>query len=135
MSEESKQLLLIRFKNNPDDIVGLVTKHQKHITVEDPLIVYVETLFEEGRQILSIREYLPQTIVSIREVDFDAKEILFTTPVRDEFKDQYEQVAKFFYEEQVIAMEKPKKKKSGIDSENVVSLIEAIRDKKGKPVH
>ena len=101
MSEESKQLLLIRFKNNPDDIVGLVTKHQKHITVEDPLIVYVETLFEEGRQILSIREYLPQTIVSIREVDFDAKEILFTTPVRDEFKDQYEQVAKFFYEEQV----------------------------------
>ena len=135
MSEE-KQLKFIRLKDSLDDVVGLVTSHEKHITIEKPLFVMVDTIFDEGRQILSMREYIPQSIVDIREVDFKKTEILFSLPVREEFRDQYDQVATFFYDENTSLSEKPKKKKKlQVDSENVISLLEALKDKKDKPVH
>jgi hypothetical protein len=132
---EQKELKFVRLKNSFDDIVGHVTFHDQYLTVEKPLVVDVETIFEEGRQILSIREYLPQSIISMREVDFNLDQVLFTTPVREDFKDQYEQVATFFYDQQAGSIEKPKKRKKVVDAENVVSLLEALRDKKDKPVH
>jgi len=132
---EQKELKFVRLKNSFDDIVGHVTFHDQYLTVEKPLVVDVETIFEEGRQILSIREYLPQSIISMREVDFNLDQVLFTTPVREDFKDQYEQVATFFYDQQAGLNEKPKKRKKVVDAENVVSLLEALRDKKDKPVH
>jgi hypothetical protein len=132
---EQKEIKFVRFKNSPEDIVGIVTFHQEHITIENPLVVDVETLFDEGRQVLSIREYLPQSIISIREVDFNNNEVLFTTPVREDFKEQYEQVSKFFYEDQPAIQTKPKRKRVKPDTENVISLFEALKDKKDKPVH
>ena len=132
---EQKELKFVRLKNSFDDIVGHVTFHDQYLTVEKPLVVDVETIFEEGRQILSIREYLPQSIISMREVDFNLDQVLFTTPVREDFKDQYEQVATFFYDQQASQAQQPKKRKKVVDAENVVSLLEALRDKKDKPVH
>ena len=107
---EQKELKFVRLKNSFDDIVGHVTFHDQYLTVEKPLVVDVETIFEEGRQILSIREYLPQSIISMREVDFNLDQVLFTTPVREDFKDQYEQVATFFYDQQASQAQKPKKR-------------------------
>lgn len=138
MSKE-KQIKFVRLKDTCEDLVGIVTFHQEYITIENPLVVDVETIFDEGRQILSIREYLPQSIIMIREVDFSNDRILFTTPIREDFKEQYEHVAKFFYEEQITLINnkaKPKKKaRVKVTDENVISIIDALRDKKDKPVH
>lgn len=137
MSEE-KELKMVRLKFTQEDLVGLVTFHQEYITIERPLAFQVDTDYEEGKQILTIREYLPQSVISLKEVDFNNSEILFTSPVRKEFKEQYDDMAEFFYEKQPSMMEKNKEKREILnsrDNDKIVSLIEAMRDKKNKPIH
>ena len=139
MSEE-KELKFVRFKNSPEDLIGWVTYKEECIIIETPLRVEVETLFDEGRQILAMQEYLPQSIVEIREVEFALDEILFCTPVRKEFHEQYEYVSDFFYNNTTKLQDISKKKKKSIQEqtenlENVVSILEALKSKKDKPVH
>ena len=139
MSEE-KELKFVRFRNSPEDLIGWVTYKEECIIIEMPLRVEVETLFDEGRQILAMQEYLPQSIIEMREVEFALDEILFCTPVRKEFYEQYEYVSDFFYNNTAKFQEKIKKKKKTIQEqaeniENVVSILEALKSKKDKPVH
>jgi hypothetical protein len=139
MSEE-KELKFVRFKNSPEDLIGWVTYKEECIIIETPLRVEVETLFDEGRQILAMQEYLPQSIIEMREVEFALDEILFCTPVRKEFHEQYEYVSDFFYNNTTKLQDISKKKKKSIQEqtenlENVVSILEALKSKKDKPVH
>ena len=139
MSEE-KELKFVRFKNSPEDLIGWVTYKEECIIIETPLRVEVETLFDEGRQILAMQEYLPQSIIEMREVEFALDEILFCTPVRKEFHEQYEYVSDFFYNNTSKFLENNKKRKKSIQEqtenlENVVSILEALKSKKDKPVH
>ena len=139
MSEE-KELKFVRFKNSPEDLIGWVTYKEECIIIETPLRVEVETLFDEGRQILAMQEYLPQSIIEMREVEFALDEILFCTPVRKEFHEQYEYVSDFFYNNTTKLQDISKKKKKTIQEqteniENVVSILEALKSKKDKPVH
>ena len=134
------ELKFVRLRTIPDDIIGYVTYKEGYIVVERPLRIEIETLFDEGRQILAMQEYLPQSVISIKEVDFDNDEVLFATPVRDEFIEQYEYVADFFYNN-VTKLKEPVKKKTkkledGVESvDKVVSILEAMANKKDKPVH
>ena len=139
MSEE-KELKFVRFRNSPEDLIGWVTYKEECIIIEMPLRVEVETLFDEGRQILAMQEYLPQSIIEMREVEFALDEILFCTPVRKEFHEQYEYVSDFFYNNTAKFQDNLKKKKKAIQDqtesiENVVSILEALKSKKDKPVH
>ena len=146
MSEEPAQykgtgeLKFVRLRSIPDDIIGYVTYKEGHITVELPLRIEIETIFDEGRQILVMQEYLPQSVIEIKEVDFDDYEVLFATPIREEFVEQYEYVADYFYNNKT-SIKKPANKKSKKNQEtpekleNVVSIIEAMANKKDKPVH
>jgi len=89
-----------------------------------------------------MQEYLPQSVIEIKEVDFDDYEVLFASPVRAEFVEQYEYVADFFYNN-TAQIKTPVKKKTTADitantSETmtkVVSILEAMQAKKDKPVH
>ena len=65
------ELKFVRLRTIPDDIIGYVTYKEGYIVVEMPLRIEIETLFDEGRQILAMQEYLPQAVVSIKEVNFD----------------------------------------------------------------
>lgn len=137
MSEE-KELKMVRLKFMQEDLVGMVTFHGEYLTIERPLAVQVDTDYEEGKQILTIREYLPQSVISIKEIDFNTDEVMFTSPVRQSFKEQYEDMAEFFYEKQPAMMEKNKEKREVLstrDNEKIVSLLEALKDKKNKPIH
>jgi len=103
------------------------------------LRIEIETLFDEGRQILAMQEYLPQSVISIKEVDIDNADVLFATPVNAEFVEQYEYVADFFYNNE-HNLKNPQKKKARAKKvedlqENVVSILEALQSKKDKPVH
>jgi hypothetical protein len=137
------ELRFIRLRSIPDDVIGYVTYNQDYITVELPLRIEIETLFDEGRQILAMQEYLPQAVVEIKEVDFNNEEVLFATPVKADFVEQYEYVADFFYNNTAnvrdITGKKQKPKKESPETQEkidkVVSILEALQAKKDKPVH
>ena len=135
-----KELKFVRLKNTYDDLVGYVTYGTEHIVIEMPLRIEIETLFDEGRQILSLQEYLPQSVVTIKEIEISMNEIMFVTPVRKEFNEQYEYVSDFFYNnESKLKNPKttiPKQRESITETtEKVVSILEAMVNKKDKPVH
>jgi len=137
---EEKELKFVRFKNLPDDLVGWVSYKEECILIEMPLRVEIETMFDEGRQVLALQEYLPQSIIELREVEFLLDFVMFVTPIRPEFQEQYEFVSDFFYNNQAKFAEqlknKKKKSKEKIEPlENVVSILEALKSKKDKPVH
>lgn len=132
-----KDLRFVRLKETAEDLVGYVTHKEGYLTIENPLRVDIETLFDEGRQILAMQEYLPQSIVLIKEIDILSEQVMFTTPVREEFVEQYEYVSDFFYNNKTALRDPPtkKKKKKDADADNVVSIMEAMVNKKDKPVH
>lgn len=137
MSEE-KELKFVRLRNTTDDLVGYVTYGEECIFIEDPLRIDVETYFEESRQILSIQEYLPQAVIDIREIEIPMKEVMFITPVKKDFAEQYEHVADFFYNNQSkLKSPKTSVKKEELTeaAEKVVSILEALQSKKDKPIH
>lgn len=136
------ELKFVRLKNIPDDLIGYVSYKDECIVIETPLRIEIETYFEEGRQILAMQEYLPQSVIELREIEIPMADVLFATPVRKEFYEQYEYVSDFFYNN-THNLNKPKKKKTqenkfdDIDEEtqqNVVSILEAMA-KKDKPIH
>jgi len=136
----SGELKFVRFKTMPEDLIGWVTYKDECIIIQKPLRIEVETIFEEGRQILAMQEYLPQSIVELQEVEFPLEDVMFCTPVRKEFHEQYEYVSDFFYNNTAKFQENLKKKQKKIQEqtesiENVVSILEALKSKKDKPVH
>ncbi len=133
------ELKFVRLRTIPDDIIGYVTYKEGYIVVELPLRIEIETFFDEGRQVLAMQEYLPQSVIDLKEVDFDNDEVLFATPVKEEFVEQYEYVADFFYNN-TTKLKNPLKKKilseeSTDNTQKVVSILEAMANKKDKPVH
>lgn len=131
------ELKFIRLRSIPEDLIGYVSYKEDCVIVETPLRIEVETIFDEGRQILSLQEYLPQSVIELKEIEFYNEEVLFTTPVREEFYEQYEYVADFFYNNQAKIRDSNIKKKKPLEEtkEKVVSILEAMANKKDKPVH
>lgn len=135
-TQTEKQLKFVRLRTAfDDDLLGYVTQVDNKITIEMPLRVMVETIFEEGRQILSMQEYLPQSIVDKRIVEFDAADVHFMEDVKADFVEQYEYVSDFFYNNEPTIKSPKKKQVEEATKEKVVSILEALASKKDKPVH
>jgi hypothetical protein len=116
-----------------EEIVAEITENTDSIHLKYPLIVEVETFMEEGRQLLYMKEYLPQSVVGVKEVDISKEIVIISVPVAAEFVEQFEQATEFFYNSEV---KKPSKKKAKVEeASKVVSLFEAMIEKKDKPVH
>ena len=132
-------LKFVRLRGSyPEDLIGMVTYKEECIVIQNPLRVDIETSYDEGRQILSMQEYLPQSIIELKEVEIPTADILFITPVRNEFFEQYDYVCEFFYNNE--NMKKTKVQKDSVAEtagkmEKVVSILEAMQAKKDKPVH
>lgn len=138
MSEENNydDLKFVRLRGSyPEDIIGTVSYKEECIVISKPLRIEVETILEEGRQIVVMQEYLPQMIVEIKEVEIPTEDILFVTPVKKEFIEQYEYVCEFFYDEERKINKPASKEKVMEATEKVVSILEAMQAKKDKPVH
>ena len=138
------ELKFVRLKNTYDDLVGYVTYHHDYLTIEMPLRIEIDTIFEEGRQILSLQEYLPQSLLEIKHIDISMDDVMFCTPVKKDFYEQYEYCRDFFYDNE-SKLRDPKLSKPRIRGEEteelsdtakkVVSILEAMANKKDKPVH
>lgn len=134
------ELKFVRLRSIPDDLIGYVSYKEECIVIELPLRIEIETIFDEGRQILIMQEYLPQSVVTIKEIEFYTEEVLFATPVKEDFVEQYEYVADYFYNNETKLKTPEKKKAKGFDTtqenvDKVVSIMEALHSKKDKPVH
>lgn len=132
------ELRFVRLRSMSEDLIGYVTYRDEYIVIETPLRIEIETIFEEGRQILAMQEYLPQSVIEMKEVEFYTDEVLFTSPVRKEFHEQYEYVSDFFYNNNhnLTSTKKKKGKKETQEiQDKVVSILEALASKKDKPVH
>ena len=135
------ELKFVRLKNIAEDLIGYVTYKEQFLIIETPLRIEIETIIEEGRQILAMHEYLPQSVIELREIEIPFSEILFATAVREESHEQYEYVSDFFYnnshelKEPSTKVKKKNKKETKETEENVVSLLGALANKKDKPVH
>lgn len=133
------ELKFVRLRSLPDDLIGYVSYKEECIVIELPLRIEIDTIFEEGRQILSLQEYLPQSVIELREIEIYNEEILFVTPVRQEFIEQYEHVSNFFYNNDHLIKDSKKSKQSKEKrletTEKVISIIEALQAKKDKPIH
>ncbi len=133
--EPQGELKFVRLKNAYDDLVGYVTYGNDYLTIAMPLRVEIETIFEEGRQILSLQEYLPQSLVNIKAVDISMHDVMFSTPLKQEFYEQYEYCRDFFYDNESKSLKKKKTEEVIEKAEKVVSILEAMQAKKDKPVH
>lgn len=138
---EKPELKFVRTRSTFDDLIGYVTYGNEFLTIERPLRIEVETIFDEGRQILSLQEYLPQSVIDLQEVEIKLDDVVFVTPVRKEFHEQYEQISEFFYNN-VAKIRSPNSEMSDEQKEEViektrkvVSILEAMANKKDKPVH
>jgi len=134
------ELRFVRLRHSPEDLIGYIRYTEETIVIKLPLRIDVETFFDEGRQILALQEYLPQSVISLKEIEFYMDEVLFVTPVREEFVEQYEQVADFFYNNEHKLKDSINKKIKGTEeisekAQKVVSILEAMANKKDKPVH
>jgi hypothetical protein len=117
-----------------EEIVASVTNNGDKIRIDNPLIVEVETFMEEGKQLLYMKEYLPQSIVDVKSVEIPLDMVIIAVKVSEEFLDQYNQAIEYFYNSEI--KKPPKKKASKIDETGkVVALFEALLEKKDKPVH
>ena len=134
------ELKFVRLRSIPDYLIGYVSYKEECIVIELPLRIEIETIFDEGRQILIMQEYLPQSVVTIKEIEFYTEEVLFATPVKEDFVEQYEYVCDYFYNNETKLKTPEKKKAKGFDTtqenvDKVVSIMEALHSKKDKPVH
>ena len=155
MTEEIKQepipeVEFVRFKQPYEDLAGFVIVKDDKIIIDFPLIVELESNYEEGRQALYLKEFLPQGIISKTSIEYPLSDILFHEPVKEEFLEHYEEAKEFFYYEQMEEQRNVSVRKgyASVDQssdhfdeettervKNVVSILEAMRDKKDKPVH
>lgn len=129
----SNNIKFIRLSTG-EEVVAEITEVEGKLNLKYPLIVEVETFMEEGRQLLYMKEYLPQSVVSVKEVAIPADIVLLSVPVSDDFLEQYNQATEFFYNLE----DKPAikhKKVTRDDTAKVVSLFEAMLEKKDKPTH
>jgi len=130
----------IRLTNKFEDMAGYVTITEDILTIEFPLIVELETLYDQGKQALYMREVLPQQIVTETKITFPLKEVVFHLPVREDFLDHYIQAKEFFFYEQFHdefeddTENKPKRANDNKD-ENIISFPDIMNDRKNKPIH
>lgn len=140
----AEKVYFIRIKNLSEDIVAYVREEPKRnkVIVRHPLRIEVETFLEENRQIMLMFEYLPQSVITMDEIEFDKSEIQFMTPVRAEFEEHYVQISKYFYDRKTVIKGVVGKNTGGdvaqelttTDAQKVVSILEAL-NKKDKPIH
>jgi hypothetical protein len=115
-----------------EEVVANCTFKEETVLIDCPLIVEIETIMEEGRQLLFMKEYLPQAIVKTKAVDLPKEMVIFTAEISEDFLEQYTEASNYFYN--VDAKIKNKSKKSTSKGEKVVSLFDTAMDK-DKPVH
>lgn len=134
--ENKETVSFIRMRDTLEDIVAYVVEDEEYITIRNPIRIDIETFFGEGRQIIHIQDYLPQSVIELKEIRIPREDILFCTQVKEQFEQQFKQTETFFYNNQSELKTKGRfNTESGNTTQKVVSILEAMTNKKDKPIH
>lgn len=124
----------IKLRNGEDLVATVLSSDDQSITIKRPVCIMVENYLDEGRQYINVREWLPPMIAESDTITLDKKEVIAQMNTAADFVDQYEDICEMFFESKpVLRKESTKKTKQSV--ENVVSIIEALAEKKDKPTH
>ena len=127
---------LVHFYSGEDVVAEFTDNGNDTITLNKPLYVEVETFIDEGRQMLYIKEMLPQAITKASQVTIPVDSALYIVEISEDFLEQYNSACDFFYETTSVVNRKSKNKpKSEHTESKVVSILEAMLEKKDKPTH
>jgi hypothetical protein len=97
-----------KLKTNEDIVAYEVRVEKGHIQIKRPLSFTVENEVMGGRQMLNVREWIPP-IVAANDTVFLPKEfIMFSTDVKDSFKEEFMSATEFLYN---VTPRKPNKSK------------------------
>lgn len=119
---------------NGEELIAYVSTNSSSYEINRPVMLMIVNIYEESRQLLNFREYLPPTIAKEQKLTIGKKEVFFMLEVQDQFKEQYIEMCEYLFDEG--DKKKPVTKKDVTDEgAKVVSLAQALQEKKGKPVH
>lgn len=125
----------IRLQNS-DEILAYTEETAKEYVLTRPMLLFIVNYYEDGKQLLNFREYIPPTIVDEQTIRIPKKDVVFCSPVKEEFREQFIEMNDYFFETTPKVKTKTKLDEAGSSKkEKIVSIVEALMDKKGKPVH
>lgn len=115
---------------NLEDIVAyqLESEDENHYRIKRPLAFSVENEDGTGRQMLNVREWIPPIVSAVEEILLAKEFVLFTTDVRDSFKEEFTDAVNYLYG--VTPVKKRAKKNT---TDNVVQFATLLKDPSTKP--
>lgn len=134
---QDEKIVLIRFKGdmNLEDITCVIKNDIKNDINDDieifyPLITILENVIEEGRQILLLYEFLPQSIVTRKSIIIKKSDTMFIETVKEEFSNQFIIACDFFYGTEYHKTKETSPPRH--ESNNVISILDSLKDKDNK---
>lgn len=130
-----EQIKFVKLRNG-EDLVASVKVDGDNYILTRPVAIMIENIFEEAKQLLNVREWLPLTIVSADSTTLDKSEVIVLLDVNEDFIEQYHEICEMFFDNKPTI--KKNKRKTTSSDDKVITFAEALAnmiDKKDKPVH
>jgi len=99
------ELVFIKLHNG-DDIVGYLldkTDPHTHHHIGRPLHIHIETDMSNGRQMIEVEPMLPPILIELDRISIPVDDVNIMTPIRDSFREELDDVIKYFYSVKPIA--------------------------------
>ena len=84
---------------------------------------------------MNFKEYIPPSVVKVDHITIPKDMIMLCLETNDDFKQQYIEMCDTLYSAERSSTKKKKREESGSDESKVLSLVEALIEKKNKPIH
>ena len=97
-----------KLKTNEDIVAFEVQVCKGHIQIKRPLAFTVENEVMAGRQMLNVREWVPPIVCANDTVFLPKDYIMFSTDVKDSFKEEFLHATEFLYSVEPRKASKPK---------------------------
>jgi hypothetical protein len=94
---ESPEIKFIKLRNGSDIVAFILSENESSIHIKRPLYVQVENDFQNGRQMVDVREFLPPIITDAEDVVIPKSDVMTISTVRQSFKDEFNDVVNYFY--------------------------------------
>lgn len=95
--------------------------------IRRPLAFSVENEVGTGRQLLNVREWIPPIVSSVEEVCIPKEFVLFSTDVKDSFKEEFQDAVNYLYGVT------PRKRNKPTGTGKVVPIASMMKDTSDKP--
>ena len=115
--------------NTLEDIVAYqLEETDTHYRIRRPLAFRVENEMVTGRQMLNVREWIPPIVSAVEEINLPKTLVVFTTDVRDSFKEEFRDAVEYLY-----GVTPKKRVKTAEKGSKVVPFASLMKDTSDKP--